>query len=70
MELGLVEDQLLQVVVVQLLLMTSRQYRRVCGKAIAIGHQIGSTDAFGWATVPQINSYYVGRSQHHSWNAS
>ena len=53
-ESGLVEDQLLQVVVVQLLLMTSRQYSRVCGKAIR--HQIGSTVAFGWAKVPQINS--------------
>ena len=51
---------------------TSRQYNRVCGRAI--GYQIGSPDAFGFATVPQIDTYYVhgvsithGLPRNHIW---
>ena len=51
---------------------TSRQYSRVCGKAI--GYQIGSPDAFGYATVQLIDSYYVhgvsithGTPRNHIW---
>ena len=45
---------------------TSRQYSRVCGRAI--GYQIGATNAFGFQAVGQtIDSYYVhGVSVTHS----
>ena len=50
----------------------SRQYSRVCGRAI--GYQIGSTDAFGFNTIPQLDSYYVygvsithGIPRNHIW---
>ena len=52
---------------------TSRQYSRVCGRAI--GYQVGSTDAFGWdATNKPLDSYYVygvsithGFPRNHIW---
>ena len=52
---------------------TSRQYSRVCGKAI--GYQYGTTDAFGYQAVGQtIDSYYVygisvthGSPRYHIW---
>ena len=36
---------------------TSRQYSRVCGRAI--GYQFGSPDAFSHISVPRIDTYYV-----------
>ena len=36
---------------------TSRQYNRVCGRAI--GYQFGSPDAFSHVSVPRIDTYYV-----------
>ena len=54
---------------------TSRQYSRVCGRAI--GYQIGSTDAFGFQTVEDIDSYYLfgvsithGSPRNHIWSYS
>ena len=51
---------------------TSRQYSRVCGRAI--GYQIGSPDAFGHQAVAQLDSYYVygvsitrGTPRNHIW---
>ena len=51
---------------------TSHQYSRVCGRAI--GYQIGSTDAFGFQTIREIDSYYVygvsithGTPRNHIW---
>ena len=51
---------------------TNHQYSRVCGEVI--GYQIGTPDAFGYATVPQIDSYYVdgvsithGTPRNHIW---
>ena len=52
---------------------TSRQYSRVCGRAI--GYQIGSPDAFGHQAIAQpLDSYYVygvsithGTPRNHIW---
>ena len=51
---------------------TSRQYNRVCGRVI--GYQIGSTDAFGYGTISQLDSPYVygvsithGTPRNHIW---
>ena len=50
----------------------SRQYSKVCGRVI--GYQIGSTDAFSFGTIPELDSYYVygvsithGTPRSHIW---
>ena len=51
---------------------TGRQYSRVCGRVI--GYQLGSTDAFGFQTIRQLDTYYVfgvsithGIPRNHIW---